>query len=877
MMALLQTVRWRMSGGVDWLLPLAVVICFFIPELAFGQSSFADKPSTESSPVQSDTPLHHQLTVVVDPLAQSLEVWDTIHLPQHFVQSGSGFVLHKDLELIASHGFAHLSEEPIPGTPFVRFLPVYPKNPQTGMDGDANPGEALAPLSKSSPSPSAEDDSTSSPSPLATQTQLSFHYQGHLNFQERLTAPAHQGGRLQFQGAMGPAGLFLGGASGWVPVFDGEEWVTFDLTISLPAGWTAVSQGKREMILKDGGRTLVRFVMQHPTDEILVLAAPWTEYARTVEAREVQVFLLTPDKALAEVYLSASHHYLDFYESLLGPYPYDRFAVVENFQETGLGMPSFTLLGSRVLRLPFIPHTSLPHEILHNWWGNGVFVDYEQGNWGEGLTTYLADYLLQELTDQGAAYRGATLSRYTDMVGREVEFPLSRFFSRIDHTSQSVGYGKSLMVFHMLRRKVGDIAFLAGLRAFYRDHLFHKASWEDLRRAMEDQDGRSLKSFFTQWVQGTGVPELRLSKVSSKPDEEKERLSFTLEQIQPGPPMTLSIPLGITLMSQAEEPVVSLESSEITGSSEDSEAAGGAVDSKVVETPEISGVAGDSAGSEEAVAGDSVGSEAAVAEDSVGSEAAVAGDLASSEVVEADDSPGLAEELVIERLITLTRKRQRFELELDAPPKRLDVDPGFDLFRRLDPREMPPSLSRAFGGKNGLLVLPDKVAPDKLRAYQKMAHAWELDLRTDVDLMELPEDRSIWLLGWHNRFRDRLFSQLKQRGVVLEESGLQLNSKRHTRVDHSFVLTAPYGDLGDLTLVWLAADSPAAISRLTRKLPHYGKYGFLVFQGADAVNLDKGGWGGVEFPLSAVFDQDGQARPATLSPTPPRISPLAKP
>ena len=36
--------------------------------------------------------------------------------------------------------------------------------------------------------------------------------------------------------------------------------------------------------------------------------------------------------------------------------------------------------GFAVLRLPFIPYTSLPHEILHNWWGNGVWVDYAGGN-----------------------------------------------------------------------------------------------------------------------------------------------------------------------------------------------------------------------------------------------------------------------------------------------------------------------------------------------------------------------------------------------------------------------------------------------------------------------------------------------------------------
>jgi isochorismate hydrolase len=56
----------------------------------------------------------------------------------------------------------------------------------------------------------------------------------------------------------------------------------------------------------------------------------------------------------------------------------------------------FTCSGQRSSVYPLSVSSSYPHEILHNWWGNGVFVDVQQGNWCEGLTAYLADHLLQE-------------------------------------------------------------------------------------------------------------------------------------------------------------------------------------------------------------------------------------------------------------------------------------------------------------------------------------------------------------------------------------------------------------------------------------------------------------------------------------------------
>ena len=119
-----------------------------------------------------------------------------------------------------------------------------------------------------------------------------------------------------------------------------------------------------------------RFAMPHPQDEIYLLGGPFTRYQQMQDDIELVIYLREADAKLAQNYLQASAQYIRFYSDLIGPYPYAKFAVVENRWQTGYGMPSFTLLGSRVIRLPFILHTSLPHEIVHNWWGNGVYIDY---------------------------------------------------------------------------------------------------------------------------------------------------------------------------------------------------------------------------------------------------------------------------------------------------------------------------------------------------------------------------------------------------------------------------------------------------------------------------------------------------------------------
>ncbi|MBN2885768.1 MAG: M1 family peptidase, partial [Chromatiaceae bacterium] len=258
-----------------------------------------------------------------------------------------------------------------------------------------------------------------------------------------------------------------------------------------------------------------------------------------------QIYLRAPDPALAERYLAATHASIGDYSQLIGPYPFAKFALVENLWESGYGMPSFTLLGPRVIRLPFILKTSYPHEILHNWWGNGVYVDYAQGNWSEGLTTYLADYRTSERAGRGAAHRRDMLRRYADYVSTGADFPLKDFRARHGAPSQSVGYDKGAMVFHMLRRRLGDAAFIAGLRRFYADWQFRVAGFAELRQSFEQASGEDLGDFFSAWTERPGAPRLALGEPRLESTEDGYRLSVRLDQIQNEPPFPIEIPLVI--------------------------------------------------------------------------------------------------------------------------------------------------------------------------------------------------------------------------------------------------------------------------------------------------------------------------------------------
>lgn len=366
-------------------------------------------------------------------------------------------------------------------------------------------------------------------------------------------------------GIISPQGIFLSGSTFWYPHFV-KELVTFRMDVELPAGWSSVSQGSRTKHDTSADSRRDVWMEDTPQEEIYLISAEFTEYGQAAGAVEAMAFLRQPDPQLVQKYLDTTAQYLEMYRKLLGPYPYSKFALVENFWETGYGMPSFTLLGSGVIRFPFILHSSYPHEILHNWWGNGVYTDYEKGNWAEGLTTYLADHLIKEQRGEAVEYRRSVLQKYTNYVtaNKDKDFPLTEFRSRHSAVTEAVGYGKTMMLFHMLRRQLGDQAFIKALNQFYRKYKFKVASFDDVAITFNNVTDDSLGPMFEQWVKRAGAPSLQVSRAVAKPKGDGYVLSAIIEQTQETAPYRLKLPIAVHLegVTNAYQTVIYVDAKE---------------------------------------------------------------------------------------------------------------------------------------------------------------------------------------------------------------------------------------------------------------------------------------------------------------------------
>ncbi len=566
-------------------------------------------------------------------------------------------------------------------------------------------------------------------------------------------------------GIISEKGTYLDGNSYWYPVFD-IKLISFILEVELPTPWDAVSQGERTEHFKNKEKTLVRWESPEPQDEIFLVASRFTEYLRHSGPVTAMAFLRTPDAELANKYLEAAYRYISMYSKLIGPYPYKKFALVENFWETGFGMPSFTLLGPTVIRLPFIINSSYPHEILHNWWGNSVFPDYNSGNWSEGLTAYLSDHLIREQQGSAAEYRQTSLQKYADYVLSGRDFPLTEFRSRHSSSSEAIGYGKSLMFFHMLRQELGDKTFIAGLQDFYQKNIFRSASFDDLRKSFERVSEKELGNEFEQWVSRKGAPKIELVSEKVERDGDGFSLSLGIKQVQPEDTYYLHIPVAVTMEGEAR---------------------------------------------------------------------------------------------AWQRVVKMDKKRIDVHFYLPFRPLRIDIDPEFDIFRKLDPGEIPPAISQALGAKKMLVILPSSADHALLSAYREFSSVLEksgpdeMEVILDKEIKRLPVDRAVTVLGWENLFFNEAISTLSGYEVKLGPKGLRIDNTAVSMENHSVVLTGRNPGNREMSVMFIATDLKDALSGLVRKLPHYHKYSYLVFEGNEPANIIKGRWPVLDSPMTAFL------------------------
>jgi aminopeptidase N len=239
---------------------------------------------------------------------------------------------------------------------------------------------------------------------------------------------------------------------------------------------------------------------------------------------------------------------VDYYSSLVGPFPYPSLAHVESSTRFG-GMENATAIfyDEKQYRSRSLNESLVAHETAHQWFGDGVTeADWHHLWLSEGFATYLAS-LWRGHADGDSALRtdmakAASTIFESAQTGRSI---LDTTAADLTGLLNSNNYQKGAWVLHQLRGIIGDSAFYSGLRRYYATYRDSTALSSDFSRIMSQAAGRDLDWYFRQALLQPGYPMLDIGwKYQGK------RLTLDIAQTQPSEWGTYHIPGLILLVDQ---------------------------------------------------------------------------------------------------------------------------------------------------------------------------------------------------------------------------------------------------------------------------------------------------------------------------------------
>ena len=322
----------------------------------------------------------------------------------------------------------------------------------------------------------------------------------------------------------------------WFPTYDfPNDKATWDLDATVPAGYTAVSNGAlvSETPGPAGSRTF-HWSESRPSATYLVslIVSRLAKVHDTWHRIPVDYYVYPQDSALAWRLFHVTPDMIDVYSTLTGvPYPWQKYAQttvadffggMENVSATTLvdWLPDARAYQDR----PWYQYILIPHELAHQWFGDYVTTENWANTWlNEGFAEFMpGQYWARKL---GAH---AEQDYYADEYRQFMAIDARRPMPLASMGSNNI-YPKGALVLEMLKHYLGDTRFWAGIHRYLTDHAFAGATTDDLRQAFLDATGENLDWFWREWMYSTGYPAFT---VTTKYDGSAHRLTLVARQTQ---------------------------------------------------------------------------------------------------------------------------------------------------------------------------------------------------------------------------------------------------------------------------------------------------------------------------------------------------------
>lgn len=304
--------------------------------------------------------------------------------------------------------------------------------------------------------------------------------------------------------------------------------------IIVPDSFAVVGTGKAEppnmspgIGRNAAGQATYVFHCEHPAPVGSFVAGALQLSPVQVEGFNVSVFTPPVQANTANAYATSLSHIVSYFSDEFGQlnlreYEPLTIAQIPDGTVQGYAAPGLLLISARQWTQK-VNERLLSQLAAEQWWGDRVLPATASDTWlTDGLSRY-AEALYAEQADGAAGLHKALEDFAVGALMYEDTAPISQA-ARLETFSneyRSIVADKGALVFHMLRTQLGDDGFNSLMREFYKKYEGKDANLNDFEKMamtkvpppVKGQPPVNLVSFFSQWLNSTGVPEFKLEYI----------------------------------------------------------------------------------------------------------------------------------------------------------------------------------------------------------------------------------------------------------------------------------------------------------------------------------------------------------------------------
>ena len=325
----------------------------------------------------------------------------------------------------------------------------------------------------------------------------------------------------------------------WLPTIDHPyDKATCEFIIEAPHHYQVVANGlKQEESYLVSGRKLTHWKQSVPISTWLMVISVGkyaVRYQDVYKGISIETWVFPQDREAGFFDFARARRPLDFFNTHIGEYPYEKLANVQVTAPVGATEAATAVFYQQ----DFVTgdrkrEDVIAHEIAHHWFGNSLTESDWNDVWlSEGFATYFT-LLFNEHTYGRERFVEGLLQNRTRIFEFYEDEPDYRIVHQnltdMSQVTTRMTYQKGAWILHMLRGIMGDDLFWNGIREYYRIYRDQTVSTDDFQHVMESVAEQDLAWFFQQWLYQGGNLKL---EGNYKYDSVKKRIELTLRQVQ---------------------------------------------------------------------------------------------------------------------------------------------------------------------------------------------------------------------------------------------------------------------------------------------------------------------------------------------------------